>query len=328
MKDMRTSVGRSIADAVSRTIKKVTAPVTKLLKKLTGRTPLTTPQPGKAKSNGKPVDVQVYTDQNGKVWIKWNPEISEDDLAEIAKKQKSCKPKKVHKKTVDAVKEDKKKENEKAYEALTKEEKALGESLGGCDLPVACKTREKAACFIAGTSVHVPGAVVPIERFKPGRRAVTFDDADSSTRRFSDSGLDSSEFRMLQLELQANDSLRTEVVLLRSPAWIEDYGAHVGGTVFLDLPEMGVEGSAEVLAVVPCPPLEEGEGRLVTGTFRHTSGEVYDLKLESESMPIGVTATHPFWSVDRNGWFSVVGGLQSQSQPAPWGFSKKTSLGV
>eukprot|EP00913_Durusdinium_trenchii_P005675 g5293.t1 len=76
--------------------------------------------------------------------------------------------------------------------------------------------------------------------------------------------------------------------------------------VFLDMPEMGVEGLAEVLAIEPCPPLEDGEGRLVTGTFKHTSGEVYDLKLESESKPIGVTATHPFWSVDREAWVSAI----------------------
>ncbi len=72
------------------------------------------------------------------------------------------------------------------------------------------------------------------------------------------------------------------------------------------MPEMGVEGLAEVLAIEPCPPLEEGEGRLVTGTFKHTSGEVYDLKLESESEPIGVTGTHPFWSVDREAWVSAI----------------------
>ncbi len=76
--------------------------------------------------------------------------------------------------------------------------------------------------------------------------------------------------------------------------------------MWLNMPEMGVEGLAEVLAIEPCPPLEEGEGRLVTGTFRHTSGEVYDLKLESESKPIGVTATHPFWSLDREEWVSAI----------------------
>ena len=86
--------------------------------------------------------------------------------------------------------------------------------------------------------------------------------------------------------------------------------------------KMGAEGQAEALAIEPCPATEpadrpgrmKGEGgsvrngasRLVTGTFRHTSGEVYDLKLESESKPIGVTASHPFWSVDRNGWVSAV----------------------
>ena len=72
------------------------------------------------------------------------------------------------------------------------------------------------------------------------------------------------------------------------------------------MPEMGVCGQAEVLAIEPCPPPEEGEGRLVTGTFKHTPGEVYDLKLESESEPIGITAMHPFWSVDREAWVSAI----------------------
>jgi len=100
---------------------------------------------------------------------------------------------------------------------------------------------------------------------------------------------------------------------LRSPDWIEDYGAHVGGYVYLDMPHMGAEGLAEVLSIDPAPeiePLPEGcdpsEYRLVTGTFRHTSGEVYDLKLASESKPIGVTGSHPFWSVDRETWVSVL----------------------
>ena len=95
-------------------------------------------------------------------------------------------------------------------------------------------------------------------------------------------------------------------LLLRDCGWLEDHGAHVGGTVWLNMPEMGVEGLAEVLAIEPCPPLEEGEGRLVTGTFATPSGEVYDLKLESESKPIGVTATHPFWRVDRREWVSAI----------------------
>ncbi len=106
--------------------------------------------------------------------------------------------------------------------------------------------------------------------------------------------------------MDKGDGQIVEIGLLRSLDWIEDYGAHVGGTVWLDMKEMEAEGSAEVLAIEPCPPLEEGEGRLVTGTFKHTFGAVYDLKLESESEPIGVTGSHPFWSVDRKAWISAI----------------------
>ncbi len=95
------------------------------------------------------------------------------------------------------------------------------------------------------------------------------------------------------------------VYLLRSPEWIADYGAHVGGTVWLNMPEMGACGEAEVLDIGPAQVYDVRPG-LVTGTFRHTSGEVYDLKLESESKPIGVTGSHPFWSVSRGSWVSVL----------------------
>jgi hypothetical protein len=40
----------------------------------------------------------------------------------------------------------------------------------------------------------------------------------------------------------------------------------------------------------------------VTGTFRHSRGIVYDLWVEGEEEPLGVTGTHPFWSPDREGW--------------------------
>ncbi|HUY89892.1 MAG TPA: polymorphic toxin-type HINT domain-containing protein [Pirellulales bacterium] len=93
--------------------------------------------------------------------------------------------------------------------------------------------------------------------------------------------------------------------LLRNGPWLADHGAHLGGGIFFNMPEMSVEGQAEVLAIEPCPPLEPGEGRLITGAFRHASGEVYNLKLESESQPIGVTCTHPFWSCDRETWVSA-----------------------
>ena len=99
---------------------------------------------------------------------------------------------------------------------------------------------------------------------------------------------------------------RADIRLIRSVDWIETHNAKVGGEIFLDLPHMGARGFAHVMAIEPCPPLGQGAGRIVTGTFCHTSGEVYDLKLESESNAIGVTSTHPFWSLDRNAWVSAI----------------------
>ncbi len=64
-------------------------------------------------------------------------------------------------------------------------------------------------------------------------------------------------------------------------------------------------GLADVLAIEACPDIQPGPGRLVTGTFKHTAGIVLDLKVESESKPIGVTPTHPFWSVDRQDWVAA-----------------------
>lgn len=60
------------------------------------------------------------------------------------------------------------------------------------------------------------------------------------------------------------------------------------------------------MGIRPCPQPEIGLGQRVTDPFHHTSGEVYDRKLASESKPLGVTARHPFWSMDRKGWVSVV----------------------
>jgi hypothetical protein len=69
--------------------------------------------------------------------------------------------------------------------------------------------------------------------------------------------------------------------------------------------EMGVRGHAYVRQIAPCPLPEEGPGQLVTGTFRHSRGWVYDLRVSGEEKPIGVTGKHPFWCVDRGNWVSA-----------------------
>jgi len=70
--------------------------------------------------------------------------------------------------------------------------------------------------------------------------------------------------------------------------------------IFLTLHELEAVGPAEIVEVGACPDLESGEGRLVTGTFAHQSGEVFDITVDGLTEPIGCTGAHPFWSEDRH----------------------------
>lgn len=96
-----------------------------------------------------------------------------------------------------------------------------------------------------------------------------------------------------------------EIRLLRTLKWVEREGVRVGGTIFLDLSEVGTRGWAEVVDILPCGPVEVGPGEMVTGTFKHTHGTIGELFLDSEPKPIGVTPGHLFWSEDRQAWVPV-----------------------
>ena len=148
-----------------------------------------------------------------------------------------------------------------------------------------------------------------IETLRAGNRGLTITDAERWQFGFGEpdvSGRDDRSrehnLRLLTLVHHRDDGSSVEITLLRDPEWIADYGAHVGGTVLLDLPEMAAVGPAHVLAIDESPRIDQGPGRLITGTFHHTAADVYNLKVESEREAFGVTGTHPFWSVDRRAW--------------------------
>ncbi|WP_165603643.1 polymorphic toxin-type HINT domain-containing protein [Planctopirus hydrillae] len=112
------------------------------------------------------------------------------------------------------------------------------------------------------------------------------------------------DWRKLELVLLADNAPCGTATLLRPVAWVMEQAATPGETIFLNLPEIGIEGPAQVVSieetfVVPSP------GRLITGVFRHTSGEILDLQIEGENQPLGTTKSHPFWSVDREDWIAA-----------------------
>ncbi|VTS04818.1 hypothetical protein [Tuwongella immobilis] len=58
-------------------------------------------------------------------------------------------------------------------------------------------------------------------------------------------------------------------------------------------------------AIEPYTEIATGRGRLVVSRFRHSQGEVYDLRLVGSDGIIGVTAQHPLWSATRGVWVSA-----------------------
>ena len=73
----------------------------------------------------------------------------------------------------------------------------------------------------------------------------------------------------------------------------------VGSTIFVDLPEHGISADFTVREIRPCPTPMAGDGYLVTTKFIHENAEILDLRIEDSDEPIGTTASHPFWSEDR-----------------------------
>jgi hypothetical protein len=151
--------------------------------------------------------------------------------------------------------------------------------------------------------------------------------SDAERRTFVDP--DSATWRFLKLRLPKSADPRdfVEIEMLRPAAWLEQHTADVGGRVLLDLEELGAKGWAEVLEIGPCPEIVPGPGSVVTATFAHQpTSEILDVTIsegrqstggltldqsssQDTSSPasetIGVTANHPFWSVDHQAFIPV-----------------------
>ena len=93
-----------------------------------------------------------------------------------------------------------------------------------------------------------------------------------------------------------------EAEFIRPRAWIESLGLVKGARLDLAVPELEIDGLAEVTAVRDCPPIAEGEGRVVTGKFvTRDVANVVRVTLVNGT-EIRATDVHPVWSVDREDW--------------------------
>jgi hypothetical protein len=147
--------------------------------------------------------------------------------------------------------------------------------------------------------VHTSRGTRAIETIRIGQRVITYLPHERTEPEPEEpTAMEWAAHRVITLLLPCEDEQWIRMQLLRDPDWFRMMAPEVGETIFLDMPEMGVEGDAIVEAIEPCPEIEIGEGRVVTATFHHSSGECLEVDIEGEDQPLRVTAGHPIWRVD------------------------------
>ncbi len=130
-------------------------------------------------------------------------------------------------------------------------------------------------------------------------RVAAFNPEVTSTQRATFQDPDPATWRMLELEMPKSSGGVMDITMLRPLAWLDAHNIVVGGSVALDMPELGAQGNARVLGVYPCPEIKSGPGQVITATFAHPSTfQVLDVTIGEgeDAETIGVTDNHPFWS--------------------------------
>lgn len=141
----------------------------------------------------------------------------------------------------------------------------------------------------------------PIDKIRVGHRVLAHDPSKGHASR-TEPAVDPRNWSHLVLRAAMADGSIADIELLRPNSWLRQQEVCVGGEVALHLPECGLDGTATVVAIRKCPPIANGNGKVVTGTFRHHGAQVIDLSIEGQKSPIGVTPNHYFWSADANAY--------------------------
>jgi hypothetical protein len=136
----------------------------------------------------------------------------------------------------------------------------------------------------------------PIEQFRVCQRVLGRNPNREEVEEIEEP--DPKTWKMLEIELVKPSGKMLQATMVLSPEQFEEEYEAKTGTIELDRPELGAEGTARVLRISPCPTIEPGPGHVVTATFKHQpEGELLTVTVAGEE--IGCTANHPFWSEDR-----------------------------
>lgn len=109
-------------------------------------------------------------------------------------------------------------------------------------------------------------------------------------------------WRQITLLQSRGDGANIEMELMRPLWWIRLFQLSVGMEFSFDIPELHTIGSAKVLGISPCPPIEHREGQVIIGKFvTRQASNLMTVSLTNGTMFTG-TSTHLVWSVDVGDW--------------------------
>jgi hypothetical protein len=191
----------------------------------------------------------------------------------------------------------------------------------------------QALCFSAGTLVtQADGSQVEIDKLRVGQSVLAWHDYEAIAiaeqwqneldALVAYDKIQSTTWRSVDLVYKHDGGNTTMITLLRPIAWLEAVGAKPGKTIWLEIPELYIDGEAEVVCVAPIPAIDTVDERevspnvyqrTITGIFVTTEAAVLDLSIDGETKPLGVTSTHPFYSEDTAMW-TAAGELQVGEQ--------------
>jgi hypothetical protein len=152
-----------------------------------------------------------------------------------------------------------------------------------------------------------------IEDIQLGQRVVGRNPLRHETQ--APSEIDPATWRAVRLSMIQN-GVEYDLAFLRPLSWLKSTGAVVGGSIHMELQEMGLNGPARVVGIDPCPTIEPDNGtghNVVTGTMAHPGANIVYLAITGLDEPLGVTDTHPIWSETRQD-FVVAGQLKVGEQ--------------
>nr|WP_044235914.1 Ig-like domain-containing protein [Gimesia maris] len=150
-------------------------------------------------------------------------------------------------------------------------------------------------------STTVPLTHKKIQDIQPGQWVKAENPAEEDDLEFG-RHVDPTTWKLLTCIAPKLDGTKARVQLLRPDLWLSLHHAAVGETIYISVPECGIDGNAQVLEIANCPPIAVNPGpgfQIVTGTFQHEAAQTLDISVEDELKPIGTTPNHPIWSVDR-----------------------------